>query len=172
MQGDPDIVRRVSELDEATAERLLQAALERLVDDGIELAVENEEDARELVAAILTQHASQAESVVRADDVVPPTAPVEKYVRSVLLMLAQDPQTAARVASSLNTLPEETQMVVEPVTAALVLGALVAFLQTKFDVHIRRKDGKTDFSFSLSKKPASDETVGDVLDVVRRVSIG
>jgi hypothetical protein len=172
MQADADIARRAAALDEPAAERLLQATLERLLADDVVLLVGDEEDARELVAAFLTQEAPDPVDLVRADDVVPPTEPLEVYVRRALVLLATDPGTADLVASSLESLPEETQMVIEPVTAALVLGVLVAFLQTKIDIKVSRKDGKTDFSFSLSKKATTDKTMGEVLDVVRKASIG
>jgi hypothetical protein len=163
-----DIARRVADLDAPTAERLLQATLDHQLASGTELGINDEEDARELVAAFVSQH----DADVRADDVVPPAEPVDSYVERVLAMIAEDPDTADAVATSLETLPDETQMVVEPVTAALVLAAIVAFLQTKFEVRINRKDGKTEFSFSAAKKPTSSKTLGEIADVVRKASIG
>lgn len=69
-------------------------------------------------------------------------------------------------------MPEETQMVVDPITVAVVLVGLVAFLQTKFRLKVRRVGGKTDIEFAISKDAASDETIKEVLTAVGGVASG
>lgn len=46
-----------------------------------------------------------------------------------------------------------------------------AFLQTKIDFKVSRKNGKTDSEFSLAKKASSDRLVGKVVDAVRNVTV-
>lgn len=167
MTTDDDLTIRVAELNDHQSERLLQEVLDQLLSQVSTLQVDNEESARELVASFLSQHGIP----VHPDEILRPVAGLETYIRGTLSMLAQDPQTAGVVESALEDLPEETQMFADPVTAAVVLGVLVAFLQTKFDLRIRRKDGRVDFEFALSKKATSDKTVGKVVEAVRGATI-
>ncbi|WP_328993942.1 hypothetical protein OG394_06165 [Kribbella sp. NBC_01245] len=164
MSGN-DIADRVGALSNQDSERLLQAVMDRLLADTAPLEVDDEESARELVAAFVTR----PDEPVAPDDVIRPSVDVDTYVRAALTLLVEDSETAPVVEESLTRLPDETQMFADPVTAALVLGVLVAFLQTKFDVKVSRKDGKVDFDFSVGKEAASDETVAKVVDAVRGV---
>lgn len=148
-------------------ERLLQEVLEKLLDSGIELPVDDEESARELLAAFLRLEGDS----VHSDDVLRPSVALETYVRDVLDLLANDDETAPVVRESLNELPEETQMFVDPITAAVVLGGLVAFLQTRFDIRISHKDGKTEFEFVLRKKPTSDRLVTRLIEAIHNAMV-
>jgi hypothetical protein len=139
--------------------------LDRLLSGVGELEVDDEESARELVAAFVTR----PDEPVAANDVVRPSEALDVYVRATLALLAEDAETAPVVDDVLAQLPADTQMFADPITAALVLGVLVAFLQTKLDVKVRRKNGKVDFEFTLAKEAASDETVAKVVDAVRGV---
>jgi hypothetical protein len=159
---------RIGALTDHQAERALQTTMERLVDRVGELAVGDEDSARELVAAFL----GQSGSAVAPDSVVRPSISLDTHVRSTLALLAYDPATAGDVRAALDELPDETQMFADPITAAVVLGALVAFLQTKMHASVARKDGRLEFAFSMSKQATSDETVAKVVDAVRAVSIG
>ena len=158
---------QITTLSEHQRERLLQEVLEKLLDNGIELPVDDEESARELLAAFLSQQGGP----VHSDDVLRPSVALETYVRDVLDLLANDDETTPVVREALDELPEETQMFVDPITAAVVLGALVAFLQTKVDLKISRKDGKTEFEFAVRKKPTSDRLVSRVIEAIRNVTV-
>lgn len=158
---------QIARLSDHQRERLLQEVLERLLDSGIELPVDDEESARELLAAFLSQEGG----AVHSDDVLRPSVPLETYVRDVLALLADDEETAGVVSEAVDELPEETQMFVDPITAAVVLGALVAFLQTKVDFKISRKDGKTEFEFAVAKKATSDRLVTRVIEAVKNVTV-
>jgi hypothetical protein len=165
--SDQDLVRRVEELDDHESERLLQAVMDLLLTDVGTLGVGDEESARELVAAFVSRPGLPA----TADDILRPSVPLAAYVHATLALLAADPRTAPLVEAMLDQLADETQMFADPVTAALVLGALVAFLQTKFDVHVSRKEGKVEFEFAIGKDATSDEIVGKVADAVRGVVV-
>lgn len=158
---------QIATLSDHQRERLLQEVLEKLLDNGIELPVDDEESARELLAAFLSQEGGP----VHSDDVLRPSVALETYIRDVLDLLANDDETAPVVREALDELPEETQMFVDPITAAVVLGALVAFLQTKVDFKISRKDGKTEFEFAVAKKATSDRLISRVIEAIRNVTV-
>ena len=137
--ADASTAHLVSELSDHDAERVLQLVGERLVQEVSELAADNEEDAREIIAASVTRYGSQPLS---ADDVAPAAVQPISLVQATLALLADDPATEGMVRGAIADLPEETQMVVDPITIAVVLVGLVAFLQTKFSLKVRRKAGK------------------------------
>jgi hypothetical protein len=158
---------QITALSEHQRERLLQVALEKLLDNGIELPVDDEESARELLAVFLSQQGGP----VHSDDVLRPSVALEAYVRDVLDLLVNDDETALVVWEALDELPEETQMSVDPITAAVVLGALVAFLQTKVNFKISRKDGKVEFEFAVAKKATSERLLSRVIEAIRNVTV-
>jgi hypothetical protein len=159
----------VSKLSDHDAERVLQSVTERLVQQAGDLAADNEEEAREIIAAAVSRYGA---GPLSADDVAPAVAPPASLARATLALLARDPGTAGLVRDTVADLPEETQMVVDPVTIAVVLAGLVAFLQTKFSLKVRRVDGKLDVEFTLSKEAASDETIKEVITAVGGASSG
>jgi hypothetical protein len=167
MTNDGSLRSRVEALTDHGAERLLQAVLDCLVERAGDLVVSDEDSARELVAAFV----SAPDGPVRSDAVVRPMVGLTTYVRGTLLLLADDPSTASDVESALNDLPEETQMFADPVTAAVVLGTLVAFLQTKVHASVTRKDGRIQFEFGLTKNATSDETIASVVEAVKAVTL-
>ncbi len=162
-----ELAGRIQALSAQDSDRLLQAVFDRLLAQVGTLEIDDEEAARELLASFLTQPTRQVSAV----EVARPSIPADVYVRHTLDMLVGDAQTAPIVAEELDQLPPESQMFADPVTAALVLGVLIAFLQTKFDVAVSRKDGKLDFSFSASKAAASDEVIAQVVAEVGGVVI-
>jgi hypothetical protein len=167
--ADASTAHLVSELSDHDAERVLQLVGERLVQGVGELAADNEEDAREIIAASVTRYGSQPLS---ADDVAPAAVQPISLVQATLTLLADDPATEGVVRGAIADLPEETQMVVDPITIAVVLVGLVAFLQTKFSLKVRRKAGKVDVDFSISKDAASQETIKQVVSAVGRAASG
>ena len=62
---------QIARLSDHQRERLLQEVLEKLLDSGIELPVDDEESARELLAAFLSQEGG----AVHSDDVLRPSVP-------------------------------------------------------------------------------------------------
>jgi hypothetical protein len=159
----------VGELSDHDAERLLESVTERLIGQAGELAAENEEEAREIIAAAVSRYGA---GPLSADDVAPAVARPTSLVRATLELLARDPGTSGLVRDAVKGMPEETQMVVDPITVAVVLAGLVAFLQTKFSLKVRRVGGKTDIELTISKDAASDETIKEVLTTVGEVASG
>ena len=153
----------VSDLSDHDAERVLQSVTEQLVQHVGDLAADNEEEAREIIAAAATWYGN---SPLSADDVAPAVAQPTGLVRATLDLLARDPATADLVRAAAVDLPEETQMVVDPITIGVVLAVLVAFLQTKFSLRVRKTGGKVDVEFSISKDAASEDTINQVISAV------
>jgi hypothetical protein len=165
--NDGSLRSRVEALSEHEAERLLQAVMDRLMDRTGDLVVSDEDTARELVAAFVSGPGDQ----VHSDAVVRPMVELNTYVRGTLLLLADDSSTAPDVESALADLQDETQMFADPVTAAVVLGALVAFLQTKVHASVVRKDGRIQFEFGVTKNATSNEAIVSVVEAVKAVTL-
>jgi hypothetical protein len=162
-----DLAGRVASLTEREQEQLLQAVTDRLLEGVDEMVATDEDSARELLADLV----SEPERPVNAEEVIRPSVELESYVASTLALLASDPDVGPLVRLELDRLQPESQMFVDPITAAVVLGALVIFLQTKFDAKISRKDGRTEFHLAVKREAASDELVGKVIDAVRGVVV-
>ncbi|WP_433190002.1 hypothetical protein [Actinoallomurus sp. CA-150999] len=90
--------------------------------------------------------------------------------RRLLTHIAEDPDTAESAGAVLADPPADEQMSVETAaTAAVVLGALVAWLQTKVDIRIIRKEGKSEFEFRLTKTASSAPLLRELSAVIARL---
>jgi hypothetical protein len=166
-ENDHGLAARVALLSDHQSELLLQEVFDQMLADVGTLCVDDEESAYELLAAFISQRQE-----CLPEQVLRPSTDTITYVRRTLGMLAEDPLSRSIIESRLRQLPDEEQMFADPVTAALVLAALVAFLQTKFDISITRKGGEVDFHFGLSKDAASDDVIEKVVTAVTKVGIG
>jgi hypothetical protein len=62
------------------------------------------------------------------------------------------------------------QLVIETaIVAAVVLGALVTWLQTKVHFSIKRTDGKTSIEFSLDKDATDSATLKSIAETVAKL---
>ncbi|WP_329375411.1 hypothetical protein [Streptomyces sp. NBC_01483] len=69
--------------------------------------------------------------------------------------------------------PKDTQLSVDVVvTGAVVLAALVTWLQTKVDLRIRRRNGSTDFDFRLTKEAAETGTLRKLTSMLAELLTG
>ena len=139
--------------------------METLVEERGELIVKDEDSARELLAELV----SKPERSITADDVLRLSVDIEDDIAATLDVLVSHPDVRRVVQRELDQLQPESQMFVDPVSAAVVLGALVVFLQTKFDAEFSRKDGKASFKVVVKREAASDKVVEKVIDSVRNV---
>ncbi|GGJ59283.1 hypothetical protein [Streptomyces brasiliensis] len=90
--------------------------------------------------------------------------------RRLLTHIAEDPDTAATAGAVLADPPADEHMSVETaVTATVVLGALVGWLQTKVDIRIKRKEGKAEFEFRLTKTTSSAVLLRELSAVIARL---
>lgn len=52
------------------------------------------------------------------------------------------------------------------IASAVILGSLIAWLQTSVEIQMHRKDGKLDFSFKLKKDKTEGKTLAAVATTV------
>lgn len=84
--------------------------------------------------------------------------------RALLAQMLEERLTRAVVEPIVEHPPADQQKSVELASAgAIILGGLIAWLQTKIDIQVTRADGKTEFSFKLRKEAAG-------IDVVKQVA--
>ncbi len=123
------------------------------------------DEAREVVATVLAlvdeERPSGTQGLLRDDTAAAADA------RKLLRVLQTDESTRPRLEELLAHPPDADQRSVVAIAAtAIVLGALVTWLQTKVRIKIRHKDGKTEISVDLDKKPTDKETIKSVLRTV------
>lgn len=120
------------------------------------------DDARDAVNALLTQDgASDSPDVDKLGS---------DQARTLLAVLAADPTTRDQVAELLANPPDDEQRSVElALAAAVVLGGLITWLQTKFEIEINRADGKTSFRFSARKDAVDKELIADTVKSVTKL---
>jgi hypothetical protein len=144
-------------LDDRTVLRILSEATTELregLPEAERSLIATEDDARAALLALLDL-GGQAAQAGDVNAVATPGA-----ARALLTQLLEDHATSNVVAPIVSDPPEDTQKSLElAASGAIVLGALIAWLQTSFELVIRREDGKTHFSFSMRKK----DTPADVL---------
>ncbi|MFC8721048.1 hypothetical protein [Kitasatospora sp. NPDC057198] len=93
-----------------------------------------------------------------------------RAARQLLVHLLQDPDTSSRAAEVLSDPPADEQMSVEAaLVGTVLLGALVAWLQTKVDIRIHRRDGHTEFDFRLRKEAAPPGLLRELAATVARL---
>ncbi|PJM91453.1 hypothetical protein [Streptomyces sp. CB01373] len=123
------------------------------------------DEAESLLAALLTAGGQPPVAVSGL-----PEERLLSVARGLLARIAADPDTAGPAGVVLADPPADEQMSVESaVTAAVVLGSLVAWLQTKVDIRIKRKEGKSEFEFRLSKPSASTPLLRELSEAVARL---
>lgn len=85
-----------------------------------------------------------------------------KSARNILERLAETESGAERVGGALDRLEDAR---IEPVTMALIMAGIVLVLETEVDLKVSRKDGKTDFDISISKKPTDKSIISKIFSV-------
>lgn len=148
----------------------LQELAEDIIDPDPTRTPSDPDEAQALVNALL---AADATSTSTPQIVAMPETECLQVARQLLAHLVQDPDTAIPAKKILLDPPAAEQMSVETaVNAAAVLGALIAWLQTKVDIKITRKQGKSEFEFRLTKNPTSTSILRDLAAVVARLFNG
>ncbi|GAA4097897.1 effector-associated constant component EACC1 [Actinomadura miaoliensis] len=163
-----------SEVTGSLSDRSVLLSLQELTEDigpadGADTPSDSNE-AQSLVTALLAAGAAPATTPEIA---AMPEEQCLDAARRLLAHLARDPDTAERTRAVLADPPADEQMSVETaITGAVVLGALVAWLQTKVDIKISRKDGRSQFEFRLTKNPTSPGALRDLAATVTRMLQG
>jgi hypothetical protein len=134
-------------------------------------AIRSMTDARAAVAALLEQEGINL--ALDPDRIFPDEEANTGAARQVLQVLWTDPRTQTVVEDALAQPPSDTQKSVELAMAgAVVLGALITWLQTVVEIKIARKEGKLDFEFKLKKESTDKSTLSEVAKTVASLVTG
>jgi len=135
-----------------------------LRDAGSDVPVANETEARAALAAFLAQTGEG--SPADPADVIPDGTALAAG-RELLVTLLDDDSTAELAGEYVDDPPDDDQMSIElAIGAAVVLGLLITWLQTKIDIKISREGGETSWSFELHKDATDPETIKEVASTV------
>jgi len=139
--------------------------LREAVPEAERLPVETPDDARQALAAL----AEQLEAVpgsFQAGQIVADDADIETIGRETLSMFLDDPAVRDEVEDLLDDPPEDAQMSGLELVAesAIVLGALIAWLQTKIEISMVYSEGKPEFSVRLDKDKTDPKTISRIVD--------
>ena len=140
------------------------------VPDGERQAIRSADEAAQAVAALLDAHG--AAQVARLDEI--DNRQAAEQGRQLVRLLRQDPELRPRVDALVAHPPADTQKAAIEMAAAsaVILGALVSWLQTRLEIDVDRKNGKTSFRFRLRKQAAGSDLIKDVIDPVKRIVLG
>ncbi|WP_328874480.1 hypothetical protein OHT76_32940 [Streptomyces sp. NBC_00287] len=156
----------VADLDERSLLLALQEVTEELTAETPPEALPMDQDeANALLTALLQAGGHGGTGLAELDE-------YEQYAaaRRVLVALAEDPGTRAAAAPVLADPPADTRLGADLAVPALAaVAGVVAWLQTKVDVRIKRKDGKTEFEFRVVKEAASAGLLKELAGAVLRL---
>jgi hypothetical protein len=159
MTVDPSAVDRLSDRSVLLS---LQELAETVGSDVAEVAPD-EQEAVELLAALLASTGLPPEPATALREEGAAVEAGRKLLGHALL----DPDTERPAAEIVTDPPSDDQMSVElAVAAAVVLGALIAWLQTKIDIRVSRKDGKSEFEFRATKAATQPALLRQVAETV------
>jgi hypothetical protein len=148
----------VSKLDDAAVLRVLSIATEQLrgrLPQTAAASVTSADEAREAVSQLLEQA-----GVDSPQEILPDEGGHVTQARTLLQLMLQDSETRAVVEPLISQPPDDEQRSVELALAgAVILGGLVTWLQTKVEIDVERKSGKTNFRFHMKKGTAGDSLI-------------
>ncbi len=134
-------------------------------------AVTSASQAREALAAFLDDFAS-AEATA-PDVIVPDDASAAAIGRGLLAHLIEDDVAGDAARALVTNPPDDAQMALPlAIGAAIVLGVLVTWLQTKVDISVAHKNGEWTFEFELHKDATDPALIKDIVDTVKVVTPG
>jgi len=90
--------------------------------------------------------------------------------RSALRLAMAMPETTELANELVEDPPDDDQMSLGdlPQYVAMV-GFVVAFLQVRFNVHVSRREGKTEFDFKAGKEPLDNEQLGQFISMASTI---
>lgn len=135
------------------------------------LPVETADDARRVVAR-LAEQLETASAGVNAEQIVPDDADIDAIGRETLAMFLEDPGVRDDVEDLLAEPPEDAQMAgLELITgSAIVLGALVAWVQIMFQLSVVYRDGKLqEFTLKIHKDKTDPKTISRIVKYLTKL---
>lgn len=162
----------IQRLDDSTVLRIVSHLTEQMRDempDEERGTIQSADEARSAVAAFLETNGIAA--LTSPSEVVADEAAAAKQGRVLLQLFWEDESLRPTVEELIAHPPSDSQKaVVELALAtAVILGGLISWLQTKIEIDVVRKDGKTDFRFKLRKEKTSDDLIKKVIDPVKKI---
>jgi hypothetical protein len=155
----------IDRLDDATVLRILSevtADLAEVMPDKPTTGIKTFDDANGAVKSLLNMDGGQM--VVVSDETAARSA------RALLKVLATDEQTRGRVLALVEHPPADAQRSLEAAAAAaVVLGAIITWLQTRIEITVDRKGKDTQFHFALRKNETNPSVLKSVVDTVRNI---
>jgi hypothetical protein len=135
---------------------------------GAEKAAQSPAEARELLSQFIGQYCGID---IAPEAILPEGSPAGSQARETLAVLADDPDTRDFAQELLNQPPQPGQKTIEfALGAAIVLGSLVTWLQTKIDIEVARgANGKARFRFALRKDAANSKLIQSLAESVGRL---
>jgi hypothetical protein len=162
-------------LDDSTIMRIVAHLTQQIRDEMTaeeRAAIQSATEARSAVAAFLQSNG--LDYLLSPSEVIADEIASAQQGRALLQLIWED-QSFRPIAEELIAHPpgDSQKSVVElALSTAVILGGLISWLQTKIEIHVVRKDGKTDFRFSLRKEITSDELLEKVVKPVKKIVIG
>ncbi len=135
-------------------------------------AIQSEEEARLAIATLLaTVTVEEGTKQVAPAAIIPDDTDVETTGRRVLEILLNDPAISSEVEELIANPPEDLQLsgVETAVAGAVILGALVAWLQTKIKIQVSRKNGQTEFVFEFTKPGTDTSLIKEVVKAITKL---
>lgn len=164
------MTKTVEELDDHTVLGVLSqvsADLHEQLPSSETSAIASLSDARAAIAALLEQ---QGMGSVDPESVFVEDQPDPAAARQILELLLTDSETKEAAAEAVANPPADSQKSVElAIAGAVILGSLMAWLQTSIEIQMHRKDGKLDFSFKVKKNATEGKTLADVAKTVSKL---
>jgi hypothetical protein len=125
-------------------------------------------EAREALAAFLNDYGPGEGAP--ADAIVPDDANAAALGRELLAVLVRDDVAGDTARALVEAPPDDAQMSLElAIGAAIVLGVLITWLQTKVDLSVKHEHGETSWQFKLHKDAADPEVIKDVVGTVSKL---
>jgi hypothetical protein len=140
---------------------------DHLPDDDSRNAIQSQEEASAAITALLQNNGGEW----RDPSLYPEDQP--RRSRALLQLLLEDELLRSDIEALIVHPPGDSQRSADlAISAAVILGGLIAWLQTKIDIRVTRKDGKTDFHFQVLKNKTSGNIIKDVVSTVTNVFTG
>jgi hypothetical protein len=156
MMADP-----IDVLDDRAVVLAVQYLAESLQGDEPTLVL-TENEARLVIATLL---AETRVAKTEPGDLLPTELDALTAARRALAAASADLDAKEATAELLAEPPTDEQMAVEAaLTSVAVLALLISWLQTKVELRVRRKGGKTEVDFTISKQAANAQTLRAIAD--------
>lgn len=147
---------------------LQHLSAETLPADAAVNGLANQAEGTELLTAFVAG-AGQAPSA----EVSPGEGSVPSLARSVVEFALNEPTTRALAEDLVMEPPDDDQLGVAEISEVLAsLGFLVAFLQTRFEFKVSRKEGKTLIEAAVTKEALKEPLMEKVLSIAQNLISG